>query len=212
MSRRARGGVSLVEVLVAAAVLVVALLPLFVLFSGSLRKTEVSIDELRAVDLAQELLVQIRGLAVVPGFPKIPDMPSPNPPPDHPLWLAIHDPASGFHQLGASLPHPVGGTAPQAVSLDTRDWTLLGAPGCRLPPPATDPLDEALSRIWLSAAPQGYRRFLRVYRPRINARGDVNPNLLRIDVRVEWDRTFMGAPTQTRTVALSTLVGSPVLP
>lgn len=203
---RRRRGLSLVQVLVASAVLVVALLPLFTLLSSSVRTAEVSLDELRAAYLADELMTQVRLLAFEPGFPHLHEIP---------LvweagkdqWLALHDPSVDMHQRGAPLAHPIRGSG--TIEVDTDGWHLLGASICRDTAPSPDPLIESLSRLYLSPLPPGYRRFLRLYRPPLDASGRTAPGVLRLEVKIEWDRTFLGTPTQTRTLQLTTLMGNP---
>lgn len=208
--RSSRRGLALVEVLVAATVMVVALLPLFVMLSSSVRTTEVSVDELIAVNLAHELMSQMQLVAYEPGFGWIPSaMPDQNPPPDFPRWVAIHEPDAGFFQEGLRLPHPLTSGNPDPEDLDTDDWTKIGAPLAGLDTVPPDPLIQALSRIHLSKAPESFERYVKVFLPRLNRRGDRRPDLKRIEVRVDWSRDFLGDAIRTRSLQLTTLVGNP---
>lgn len=208
MSRR-RHGLSLVEILVTSAVMVVTLVPLFVLFSGSVRTTEVSIDELRATNLATEVISQMRLLAGEPGFGWIDPMPPDLTGPDDDRWVPLDDPESPLYQQGMSLASSPESTGPGPFVVDTRGWTLVGAPFARDPSIPADPWIESLSRLYLSPAPPGTRRFVRVFIPRMDSQGTLNPNLKRLEVRVEWERTFIGTPTQRRHLELRTLLGNP---
>ncbi len=206
-TRLARSGLSLVEILVASGVLVAVMLPLFVLLSGSVRTTEVSLDEVQASLLAHEVLAQVRLLAVEPGFSNLPDLPVPNPPPLFPDWVALDDPQTPIHQRGGRLPHPVTSGDPRVEELETQGWTLFGAGLAGRDSVDPQPLLESLSRLYLSPAPDGFRRFLKVHPARLNARGDWTPFLRRIEVRVDWDRTFTGTAEKQRSMTLATLVG-----
>jgi hypothetical protein len=200
-------GLSLVQVLVASAVLVVSLLPLFTLFSSSVRTTEVSLDELRAALLAEELISQIRLLSFQPGFHLIPDMPADIRPP-YTRWLDLQDPNSGFYQVGAPLPHPIRGSH-QSVDFETNNWELLGAPACSERGPNPDPVLESLSRIYLSPLPRDFRRLVKVHPAPLDPSGLTSPNLRRVEVRIEWERRFQGTATQRRHLELTTLLGNP---
>jgi hypothetical protein len=191
---------------VASAVLVVALLPLFTLLGSSVRTTEVSLDELRAAYLADELMAQVRVMTMEPGFSHLVELPQGiDPAKDE--WLPLDDPASPLYQRGATLPQPLRGSGTEV--LDTQGWRLLGSALCRDLSPSPSPWIESLSRLYLSPLPEGYRRSLRLYRPALDAGGRTVPGVMRLEVKIEWDRTFLASPTQTRTLRLSTLLGNP---
>lgn len=200
-----RRGLSLVQVLVASAILVVGLLPLFTLLSSSVRTTEVSLEEVRASLLAEELIEQLRFLAFQPGFEHIPDRPRGIRPP-YGSWVPVHDPASEYHQLGAALPEP---GEESSVRVPVQGWSLLGAPLCQEVGPSPDPRVASRSRLYLSPLPPGTRRFLKIHEAPLDPSGTTSPELRRVEVKVEWDRTFQGTPTRTRSLTLTTLVASP---
>ena len=189
-----RRGMSLVQVLVASAVLITALLPVFAMLTQSVRNTEVSLDELRAAYLAEEALDQLRFLAYEPGFRALRDLPALNPPPRK-EWVDTSDPGAEYHQLGMALPHPISGTG-EVLDVDTDGWRSLGAGVAEDP---DDPLMEALSRLYLSPLPEGWTRRIQLYAPAIDAAGTVNPDLRRVEVEISWERTLR----------LSTLIGNP---
>lgn len=200
-----RRGLSLVQVLVASAVLVTALLPVFAMLTQSVRTTEVSLDELRAAYLAEEALDQLRFLAFEPGFGAMRDLPAVNPPP-HTHWVDTGDPTSEYHQVGMPLPHPISGTG-AVLEVDTDGWRKLGAPAAHDP---EDPLVEALSRLYLSPMPEGWTRRIQLFAPPLDPTGTINPDLRRVEVEITWGRQFQGmAAAHERSLRLSSLVGNP---
>lgn len=200
-----RSGLSLVQVLVASAVLITALLPVFALLTQSVRNTEVSLDELRAAYLAEEVLDQLRFLAYEPGFAALRDLPILNPPP-HDSWVDTSDENGEYFQLGMPLPHPIQGTG-AVLEVETEGWRQLGAPLASDP---NDPLVESLSRLYLSPLPEGWERRIQLYAPPLDASGTINPDLRRVEVEIRWGRQFQGmSEAKERRVRLSTLIGNP---
>jgi hypothetical protein len=196
---------TLVQVLVASAVLVTALLPVFALLTQSVRNTEVSLDELRAAYLAEEALDQLRFLAFEPGYAGLRDLPAVNPPP-HDSWVDTSDSEGEYYQLGLPLPHPIQGTG-EVLPVDTQGWRQLGAPIASDP---NDPLIESLSRLYLSPLPEGWQRRFQIYPPPLDASGTINPDLRRVEVEIVWSRQFQGMQAaKERRVRLSTLIGNP---
>lgn len=195
-------GVSLIEILVATAIIVVVFVPLMTLFTQTIRSTEISLDEVLATNLASEVIEQIEVLPYSAGFHRMVSWPVPNPPPDFP---AVHPlPAEGI-VLGAPSPDD----PPLWRPIDTRGWTEMGYLYCE-PEAMPDPLSRELSRLYLSPLPSGYRRTIELHHPLIGAAPPIqDPNLYQVLVRIEWDRTFLGAPTQTRSVELAALVANP---
>ncbi len=199
-----RRGLSLIQVLVASAVLVVALLPLFTMFSSSVRTTEVSLDELRAAYLAEEAMDQLKALAYEPGLDEIPDLP-PGIKPPYEDSVDTSDPKGGFYQEGMAFPHPLKGTG-QVLEIDTNNWEKVGASVV----PGEDLWLESMGRVFLSPLPKGFRRKIRFFPPPTDSADTLHPGLRRIEVEVEWDRKFSGmSASQTRKMRLSSLVSSP---
>jgi hypothetical protein len=202
---RARGasdrrGLSFVEILVATALLVCVLLPVLYLFTQATRTSEVSLDELAATNYACELTDQLKVLPWSIGFRYIVQTPVPNPPPAFPEWTTLTSAGMGFPEADPNGPA-------RLQPIDTADWTRTGFPYWIPPPDA--PQIMARSRLYLSPLPENYRRKLKVYHPLADPSGNLDPNLYQIMVRIEWDRTFLGAPTQNRFNQMGTLIANP---
>lgn len=206
MSPTRRRGLSIIQVLVASAVLVVAFLPLIGLFGSAVRTGAVSRDELRAAVLADEFLTQLRVLAHGPGLGVLPDYPLENPPP-HQGWVDTGDPGGEYYQRGAPLWHP-GDPARPAGEVDPESWRRVGASAAS---PGSPPLARSLARLYLSPLPPGFSRRFRVYAPPLGPGPDaaVDPDLRRVEVEIAWTRDFAGGASRARKLRVGSLVSHP---
>lgn len=208
MSSR-RKGLSLIEVLVASGVLTAVLLPLLLLLSQTVRGTEMSLDEIRATNLAAELLEQMQVLPGSVGWNAFNMRPEDNLPPRFPKFLSLDPKGSELPIEGHlfDLPLATGGAGP---TLATEGWTKVGAAYCFDPAPGGDPLVAERSRLFLSPCPEGFTRFVQTHHPLIEpGSGAYDPLLTKIVVRVEFEENFSGGSKRKRRIHMSTLVSAP---
>lgn len=196
MTHRSRG-FSLVEVLVASGVLVAVFVPLTFVFTSTVRQAEVSLDELQATTLADELLDQLAVVPAVRHFPALFAFPTPNPPPGYSRWATLST-------TGANFPAAAPGFAATA---DTGSFTRAGAPygGAETPPDHVP-----YTRLYLSAVPDRFRRELKVHRTLDRPSSlEESEHLAEVEVRVSWDDVFVSGPRTRREVALRAIVSDP---
>lgn len=191
-SRGARG-FSLVEVLVASAMMVAVFVPLAFVFTQSIRQTEVSMDELVATTAADELLDQVAVTPLVRHFPALVAYPQPNPPPAYSRWASVPT-------TGANLPVAAPGftgTAPAFAPYAGND-----TPADHVP----------YTRLYLSATPARFRRELKVHRT-LDRAGTLeeSEHLAEVEVRVSFDDQFVSGPRTPREVAMRAIVADPRL-
>jgi len=192
-----RAGFSLVEVLVASGVMVAVFLPLMFVFTQTMRQAEVSLDEVAATTLADEMLDQIAAVPWVRNFQTLIAFPAPNPPPAYSRWATLTTTGVDFPVAKAGL----------ATGMDTSGWTLTGTPyaGGDAPPDA-----RPYTRLFLSALPARFHRELKVHRVLDRASSlDESDHLAEIEVRVTWDDQFVSGPHPKRELALRTIVPDP---
>lgn len=199
-SGAARRGFSFIEVLVATALLVAVLIPIVFVISQSMRTSEVSLDELTASLWASELVEQLECLPWSAGYRRIVFSPHPNPAPDFPEWHGLPPAGMGFGEADPNA-------RPLQPPIDTKEWTVTGYVYWQ--PPPDDPLLKAHSRLYLSALPVDHTRRIKLYHPVADPTGVTDPNLWQLWARIDWGRTFMGAPRQYRTCELTTLLANP---
>ncbi len=199
--RRTTSGVSFIEILIAAGILVAVMLPLFALSTHNVRTSQVGLDELLGTSLTSEVIEQMKVLPFTAGFPFIVTSPFPNPPPQFPNWSTLPD-------TGISLPEANPNVSPSLPALNSQGWTQFGYNYWR--PPPDDGLIAARSRLWLSPLPGNHVRRLKIYRPLRDATGARDPNLFQLTVQLLWDRKFLGSPTQSRANLMGTLIANPV--
>lgn len=187
---------SLIEVLVASGVLVAVFLPIMFTFTQSVRQAEVSLDELEATLLADELADQLQLIPYVRRFQSLIAYPVPNPPPAYSRWAT---PATTGSELPAAKP---GLTA----LLETGGGKTLGEPLAG----EDMPLDERpYTRLYVSPAGPRFRRFLKVHRTLDRAGSlEENEHLTEVEVKVEWDGLEIGAK-RTREVIVRGIVSDP---
>ena len=205
-----RAGLSFIEVLIAGVVMTSLVIPLLIVFSSTLRTTEVSIQEIWAQHLATELLEQVRIMPVTVGFHWLYDRPIPNCPPHYPYFLCLA-PTGQLPCRGWSLPTDTTEWMRQVtLELDTEEWTLTGAPLSEDPSPEPDPLIAEYSRIFLTALPEGFRRYLQFYRPiRSHAPLDWETNLVKVVVRIDWQSARTADRHHTRQLYMRGFIGNP---
>ena len=195
--RKKSHGFSLVEVLVASAVLVAVFLPVMFVFTQTVRQAEVSLDEIAATTLADEVLDQIATVPAVKHFQALIAYPIPNPPPAYSRWTTLTTTGVNF------VPGVPGTTA----SADTGGWTKTGVPYA-----GTDTPIEYVPylRMYLSTCPARFRREIKVHRTLDHTGSlDESEHLAEIEVRVTWDDNFVSGPRTRREVALRTIVSDP---
>ena len=188
---------SLVEVLVASGVLVAVVVPLMFVFTQTVRQAEVSLDELQATTLADELLDQLLVVPAVRHFPALFAHPVPNPPPAYSRWATVTTTGANFP---AGLPG-YSGTA------DTGSFTRAGFPyaGAETPPDHIP-----YTRLYLSAVPDRFKRELKVHRTLDRPSSlEESEHLAEVEVRVSWDDVFVSGPRTRREVALRAIVADP---
>lgn len=204
-----RRGVSFIEVLVAGVAMVALVVPLLIVFSSTLRTTEVSLQEVWAQHLAAELMEQVKTQPFTVGFEWLFERPFPNPPPDYPNYLSLA-PGGALACPGHAFPDATEWALDRTEELDTKGWTVTGAPltfDTATPP---DPLIAERSRLYLSPLPEGFRRFLQIYRPvRSLSPLAAEANLLKAVVRIEWSSARTTDHRFTRRIELRSLVGNP---
>lgn len=192
----------------ASAVLTAVLIPLLYLLSQTVRGTEMSLDEVRATNLASELIEQMQVLPRTVGWNAFNVRPEDNPPPRFPNYLSMA-PAGGELPVEGHLfasPLEAGGRLPAVA---TEGWTKVGGAFCSPPPGVTDPLVAERSRLFLSPLPAGFERFVQAHHPLVEpGTGAYDPLLTKIVVRVEFEEKFSGA-TRKRRIHMSTLVSAP---
>jgi len=169
-----RSGVTLVEILVASAVLAALIVPLLNLFSSTTRRVGTEMAFMQATLMADEVLAQVDAvhqrlgrLEVVPG-------------PDH-----------------------VGGKSPDGeLDVETYLRTFTGEDNVILLP--SSPEDARGSRLHLSHTQRGFRRFLKITALRTaDARRNLATDVLwQARARVEYD-VVLDSKKLTREAALS---------
>lgn len=171
--RRGASGVTLVEVVVAAAVLAGLILPLLNLFSSTTRRVGTEVVYVRAAGLADELLTQIEHVHVRLG--RLDAVPSR----DH----------VGGHAAGGEL------------DLETYLRTFPGEDNVVLLPGR--PEDARGSRLHLTPTQRGFRRFLKIAAARSAPvrRNEFSDTLWLATARVEYDVVLDGK-SLTREVVL----------
>lgn len=204
-----RQGLGLIQVLLASCLLVGLFLPLTQSFQSSIRTAQVSLDEVQAAHLAAELMDQLKGLAYTPGFLALPDMPVPKPgAPAGATWVETQDPQSQYHQVGDSLPgFPLPPGTPSSFA--TQGGSRLGKSLLPERSHAGHALDRARARLYLSPLPPGMTRGFRIQTPRLDRAGRISSNFKRLEVRVSWQKDFLGPGSRTREVRLTCLIGNP---
>lgn len=192
-----RGGFSLVEVLVASAVMVAVFVPLMFLFTQSVRQAEVSLDELEATLLADEMAEQMQIVPVVRQFQSLIAYPVPNPPPAYSQWASY--PTTGIslfrYDTGVS-----GGGIMTANGAHATSWAGEDMP----------PNERPYTRMYLTPTAPRFRRLLKVHgaldRP---SSMEENPHLMEVEVKVQWDDNFVSGPKTAREVVVRGIVSDP---
>jgi hypothetical protein len=193
-----RPAFSLVEVLVATAVLVAVLVPLFYMFTQSVRQTSLSLDELEATNLAEEIADQVQAVPVVAGFARMPSYPAGNDPPLYVKWRDVKASGLAFPAAAPGL----------SIRLDTERYTRTGVP---YPQEEAQAADAVYQRLWLSPAADRYARRLRVHRVLERAGAlEENPGMVQVDVVVEWRDQFASGPRPARQVTMRAIVSNPL--
>jgi len=194
-----RRGLSFIEVLVASTIMVVTLVPLFLVFSQGVRTGQVSIDEIRANLLAQEIVDQIAVMPYAGGWPAIQDRPRPNAPPGFTRWADL--PATGL-----DLPNPVGATP---VEISTGGWTRIGYPY---------PMEEApdviapFQRLYLTGLDSTTTRSVKVHPAMAILHQNVtDPDIAEIEGRIVWKTRGLTGTTPERSVIVRTLISNPAV-
>jgi type II secretory pathway pseudopilin PulG len=191
---------SLVEVLVAAGVMVAVFVPLMFVFTQTVRQAEVSLDEVQATALADELLDQLAAVPCVKNFQTLIAFPAPNPPPAYSRWATLATTGTDFPAAA------VGFTA----NLDTGGWVKTGAcyAGTDMPPDL-----QPYARLFPSSCAPRFRREYKVHRALDRPSSlDESDALAEIEVRVSWDDQFVSGPHTRRELALRALVADPRMP
>jgi hypothetical protein len=191
-----RLGFSLVEVLVASGVLVAVFLPIMFTFTQTVRQAEVSLDELEATLLADELADQLQLIPYVYRFERLIAFPAPNPPPAYSRWATLTT-------TGSELPE---GRAGLIASLDTGGGKTLGEP---LAGDEAALEDRPYTRLYVSPVGQRFRRFFKVHKT-LDRTGSLeeSDHLTEVEVKVEWDGLEIGAK-RTREVIVRGIVSDP---
>lgn len=186
-------GFSLVEVLVASAVLVAVFVPLAFVFTQSIRQTEVSMDELAATTAADELLDQVAVTPLVRHFPALTAYPQPNPPPAYSRWATVPT-------TGANLPAATPGFAGTAPAF--APYALAETPADHVP----------YTRLYLSATPARFKREFKVHRT-LDRQGTLeeSEHMAEVEVRVSFEDQFLSGPHTPRNVTLRAIVSDPRL-
>ena len=195
--RHPRIGFSLVEVLVASGILVAVFVPLMFVFTQTVRQAEVSLDELQATALADELIDQVAAVPWVRYFPALISFPQPNPPPSYSRWATLTTTGVDFPAAKAGL----------TGNVDTGGWLLSGAPYAGTDAPAEF---RPYQRLFLSALPPRFKRELKVHGVLDRSSSlEESTHLAEVEVRVSWDDQFVSGPHPTREIALRTIVCDP---
>ena len=206
-----RRAASLVEVLIASIVMLALVLPLLVVFSSTIRMTEVSIQEVWAQHLASEVMEQLEVLPLSVGYEWLFDRPFPNPPPEYPNYLSMA-PDGELACLGMVFPREHRFALNQEVELSTDGWTKNGAAityDTTVPP---DPDIEESSRLFLSPLPDGFRRYLQIYHPiRSLSPLSKESNLIKAVVKIEWKSSRSSRDESMRRIELRSLISNPRL-
>lgn len=204
-----RQGLSLIEVLVASIVMVALVLPLLMVFSGTIRTTEVSIQEVWAQHLATELMEQVKVMPFAVGYEWLFERPFPNPPPQYPNFLSLA-PTGDMPCAGFALPTDLDWALSSQEELPTANWTVTGAPITLDTGSPPDPNIAERSRIFLSPLPKGFRRYLQIYRPIRSLAPLANEtNLMKVVVKVEWPSARTANRKHMRHIELRGLLSNP---
>ncbi len=209
MTSQNRRGVSLLEVLVASIVMVALVLPLLVVFSGTIRTTEVSIQEVWAQHLATELMEQVKVLPFAVGYEWLFARPFPNPPPQYPNFLSL-SPTGELPCAGYAFPTDVDWALATQEDIPSTNWTATGAAVTFDTGSPSDPNVAERARIFLSPLPKGFRRQLQIYRPiRSLAPLTNETNLMKVVVKVEWSSARTRNRQHKRHITMSGLLSNP---
>lgn len=188
---------SLVEVLVASGVLVAVFVPLMFVFTQSVRQAEVSLDELEATLLADEMADQLLIVPVVRQFQSLIPYPVPNPPPQYSQWATY--PTTGL-AFRAYDPASSGGTVNAANGARAVSWAGDDMPVSERP----------YTRMYLTPTAPRFKRFLKVHGALDRAASmEENPHLMEVEVKVTWDDNFVSGPKTERAVVVRGLVADP---
>lgn len=206
--KQPKRGFSLIEVLVAAMALVVLLVPLLLTFSSTLRTTEVSIQELQAQQLALEFVEQLKILPLSVGFENIQDRPCKNvPAPERPKYMGM-EPGEEFALLGTAHATTCDWDAGGEVTppLNTEEWSITGRNMCYSP---IDPSIAEKSRFFLSPLPDGFKRYVQVFKPRYTpGLPMLETNLLKARVFIKWQSKRSDKETKPREYILTCLLSN----
>jgi type II secretory pathway pseudopilin PulG len=190
-------GFSLVEVLVASAVMVAVFVPLMFVFTQSVRQAEVSLDELEATLLADEMADQMQIVPVVRQFQSLIPYPVPNPPPAYSQWATYPTTGIDFRLYDAAVS---GGTVNAAAGGRAVSWAGEDMPVSERP----------YTRMYLTPTAPRFKRFLKVHGALDrSASMEENPHLMEVEVKVTWDDNFVSGPKTAREVVVRGLVADP---
>ena len=181
-----RRGVSFVEILVASVVLVALVFPLLVVFSSTLKTTEVSIQEVWAQHLATELMEQLKVLPYTLDYEWIPTRPVPNPYPAYPHWLSLAEDGE-LPILGLQFPTDKVWKKTAEGEIVTDDWLKTGRSILYENGTTIDKELLSRSRLYLSPLPEGFKRYIQLYRPdRSRTPLVFEENIVKAVIRIEW--------------------------
>lgn len=169
-----RSAFSLVEVLVAAAISVLVIVPMSAIFQQSVHQTSLSYDEVRASFLARELIEQMQLMPYVTGFDRIRPISSHK---ESTPWMDLSQP-----DIAAIFPNN----------------TI----------PDKEAESRALSRLYLTPLPEGFRRLLKLY-PANQSKSKTSyegfAHLYELHVMIEWKAPH--SSKFNRRLQLSSLIG-----
>ena len=186
-----RAGFSLVEVMVASAVLVAIFVPVMFVFTQSLRQAEVSLDELVATTAADELLDQVAAVPAVRHFQALGAYPQPNPPPAYSRWATVTTSGTAFPAAAPNFAGSVTAGPPYAGSETPADHVPY-------------------TRVYLSPLAARFKRELKVHRTLDHPGSlDESEHLAEVEARVSFDDQFASGPHIARDVSLRTIVSDP---
>lgn len=187
---------SLVEVLVASGVLVAVFVPIMFTFTQSVRQAEVSLDELEATLLADELADQLQLVPFVRRFQSLIAYPAPNPPPAYSRWATLTT-------TGAVFP---AGRPDLTDSFDTKDGKAAGEPYAG---DDTPPAERPYTRVYVSPAGPRFKRHFKVHRTLDRSNSlEESEHLAEVEVKVEWEGLELGAK-RMREVIVRGIVADP---
>lgn len=191
-------GFSLVEILVATGVLVAVFVPIMIVFTRSVRQAEVSLDEIVATNLAEEIVDQLQIIPLMlRDFEQFVSYPALNTPPTYPKWSEYKAPGMAFPRATPGL----------STELDTQRFTITGIP---YPQEETPKGLECSLRLYLSPLPERFSRRVKVHRCTDRAGSiDENPNMVQLESLVEWEDRSIPGPHPRRQVTVKAIVARP---